>query len=353
MNEKPFATFQNIIFFVLLGIITLFFGYLLKAFFFAIFWAVLLAGIFSPLNNLLLKRVKYENLSAGITLFAVIVCLILPASFLINLLIAEFMELYKAIDSDRSRWVDNITAILNYLNQYPFFARLDINFKFLTVKSAEALKAFAEFIFKNLSGLTQNTIILIIQVIVMFYSLFFFLRDGDKFINAITHYIPAGKHHMDTFIRHFLTTAKATLKITFVIGGLQGLLGGLLFYFTGIERALIWGVLMFGLAVVPAVGCSLIWLPAGIIMLFQGHILQGIIILAFGSVVIGGVDTMLRPILVGHGLQMHTLLIFLSMLGGLAVFGISGFVLGPVIASLFLASWRLFLELYKKEEVEQ
>ena len=109
---------------------------------------------------------------------------------------------------------------------------------------------------------------------------------------------------------------------------------------------------MFGLAVVPAVGCSLIWLPAALIMLFQGYIWQGIVIIAFGAIVIGGVDTLLRPILVGHGLQMHPLLIFLSTLGGLAVFGISGFVLGPVIASLFLASWRLFLELHKKEEIE-
>jgi predicted PurR-regulated permease PerM len=187
----------------------------------------------------------------------------------------------------------------------------------------------------------------------MFYSLFFFLRYGDKFVSTITHYLPANKYHMRTFTHHFLATAKATLKITFVIGGLQGLLGGLLFYFTGIDNALIWGVLMFGLAVIPAVGCSLIWAPAGVIMLFQGYTWQGITILLFGSLVISTVDNLLRPVLVSHDIQIHTLLIFLSMLGGIAVFGISGFVLGPVIASLFMASWRLFLELYKKEETEQ
>ncbi len=353
MNDKPFASFQNVIFFVLLGIITIFFGYLLKVFFFAIFWAVLIAGIFSPLNKLLIKKLKYTNLSAGITLATVFVCLVLPLSFLLSLLINEFMELYKAVDSDKSRWMDNLTAILNYLNNYPIFARLDINQEFLATKSVEMLKTFSKFIFQHLSDITQNTIILIIQFMVMFYSLFFFLRDGDKFINTITHYIPANKYHMDTFAHHFLATAKSTLKVTFVIGGLQGLLGGLLFYFTGIENALVWGVLMFGLAVIPAVGCSLIWAPAGAIMLFQGYIWQGITILLFGFLVISTVDNLLRPILVGHDIQMHTLLIFLSMLGGIAVFGISGFVLGPVIASLFLASWRLFLELYKKEEIEQ
>lgn len=352
MNDKTFASFQNVIFFVLLGIITVFFGYLLKVFFFAIFWAVLIAGIFSPLNKLLIKKIKYINLSAGIMLVTVLVCLVLPLSFLLSLLINEFMELYKAIDSEKSRWMDNLTAIINYLNNYPIFARLDINHEFLVTKSAEMLKTFSEFIFRNLSEITQNTIILIIQFVVMFYSLFFFFRDGDKFINTITYYIPANKYHMKTFTHHFLTTAKATLKITFVIGGLQGLVGGLLFYFTGIDNAFIWGVLMFGLAVVPAVGCSLIWAPAGIIMLFQGYIWQGVTILLVGALVISAVDNLLRPVLVGHNLQMHPLLIFLSTLGGLAVFGISGFVLGPVIASLFLASWRLFLELYKKEEIE-
>ncbi|HPD56466.1 MAG TPA: AI-2E family transporter [Smithellaceae bacterium] len=352
MNEKPFATFQNVIFFILLGIITIFFGYLLQVFFFALFWAVLITGFFSPLNKIMLGKLRSPNLSASITLVVIIICLILPVGLLISLLINEFIEIYKAVDSDRSRWLDNITSIINYLNNHPLFARLDINHDFFTAKSAEILKAVSEFIFKNLSDFTQNTVVLVIQFVVMFYSLFFFLRDGDRFISTILHYIPVGKYHMDTFISHFLNTAKATLKITFVIGGLQGLLGGLLFYITGIDNALIWGVLMFGLAVVPLVGCSLIWAPAGIIMLFLGHIWQGVTILAFGALVISSVDNLLRPVLVGHNLQMHPLLIFLSTLGGLAVFGVSGFVLGPVIASLFLASWRLFLELHKKEEIE-
>ncbi|MFA5321458.1 MAG: AI-2E family transporter, partial [Smithella sp.] len=160
MNDKPFASFQNVIFFVLLGIITIFFGYLLKVFFFAIFWAVLIAGIFSPLNKSLLKKLKYKNLSAGITLAAVFVCLVLPLFFLLSLLINEFMSIYKAVDSDKSRWMDNLTAIVNYLNNYPIFERLDINHEFLVIKSAEMLKNFSKFIFQHLSHITQNTIIL-------------------------------------------------------------------------------------------------------------------------------------------------------------------------------------------------
>ena len=160
------------------------------------------------------------------------------------------------------------------------------------------------------------------------------------------------KRHIHTFINQFLTTAKAALKFTFVIGGIQGFLGGLIFYITGIERALVWGVLMFGFSIVPAIGCAIIWVPAGIIMLLLGHIWQGITILIFGALVISSVDNLLRPILLGRDTQMHSLLIFLSTLGGLAAFGFSGFILGPVIASLFLASWKLFPEIYPKEEVK-
>ena len=164
--------------------------------------------------------------------------------------------------------------------------------------------------------------------------------------------MPVDKRHFNTFINHFMNTSKAALKFTFVIGGIQGLLGGLIFYITGIDRALIWGVLMMAFSIVPAVGSSIIWLPAAIIMLVLGHIWQGVTILVFCAVVISSVDNLLRPALMGRDVQMHPLLIFLSTLGGIVVFGFSGFILGPVIASLFLATWELFLELYPKETIK-
>jgi len=353
MTDKTFSTSQKIIFFVLLGIVSAFFAYILKPFFFALFWAVLIAGISSPLYKRLNEKIKSPNVCASLTLGAVLICLILPTVLLIGLLVGESLDIYKSIDAYSTKLVDTVTGFIKSLSRHRFFSRLNLNQAFLTDKSMETLKALVEFIFQHITAITQNAIILIIQFAIMIYSLFYFLRDGDKFISTITHYIPVDKQRMDAFIGHFLTTAKATLKVTFVIGGIQGFLGGLIFYITGIEKALIWGVIMGGLSIVPAVGCSLVWAPAGIIMLVQGHIWEGVTIFLFGILVISTVDNLLRPILVGHDLHLHPLLIFLSTLGGLAVFGVSGFVLGPVIASLFLASWRLFLQLYKKERFEQ
>ncbi len=353
MMTQPFAGFPRIIFFVILAMVTFFFGYILKPFFFALFWAVLLAAIFAPLNERLNHRFKSPSLCAGLTLAVVLVTLILPVGLILALLVGESIDLYQTINTNGSSWMNSVTGILNSAGSHPLLARFNIDQEFVTDKSVELVKAIADFLFKNLSIFTQNTIVFLVEFAVMLYSLFYFLRDGGDFIRTIFRYMPVDERSMNMFMSEFLVTAKAALKFTFVIGGIQGLLGGIVFYVTGVERALVWGVLMVGLSIVPAVGNALIWVPAGIIMLLLGHIWQGVAILVFGSVVISTVDNLLRPMLMGKDIQMHALLIFLSTLGGIVVFGFSGFVLGPVIASFFLASWKLFLELYRQERLPE
>lgn len=353
MFDKLFAVFPKLIFFLLLGIITFFFGYILKPFFFAIFWAVLLAAVFAPLYGWLHRKFKSPNLCAGLALGAVLVTLILPVGLILALLVGESLSIYNSINSSGNSWMNSLTGMFNSLSQHPLLARFDLDQQFITDKSIELFKAVANFFVKNLSAFTENTILFFVEFAVMLYCLFYFLRDGYHLIDTINDYIPVDQRHINTFISEFLITAKATLKFTFVIGGIQGLLGGLIFYITGIESALVWGVLMVGFSIVPAIGSAIIWAPVGIIMLLLGHIWQGIAILVFGAVVISLVDNLLRPILLGKDIQMHPLLIFLSTLGGIAVFGFSGFVLGPVIASFFLAIWKIFPELYAEEKTPQ
>ena len=349
MKVKPFSGFPDVVFFLILAVVTLFFGYILKPFFFALFWAVLLAAVFDPLNTRLNRRFKSPGLCAGLTLAAVVLTMVLPVGLILALLIGESVDLYASVTSNSNSWIASITSLLKSLGEHPLLARLHIDEQFITDKSIEIIKAVANFLVKNLSTLTENTVLFLIQFAIMLYCLFYFLRDGRRFIDTVSDYLPVGRRHIDMFISEFLVTAKATLKFTFVIGGIQGVLGGLVFYFTGIERPLVWGVLMMGLSIVPAIGSAIIWAPAGVIMLFLGHIWQGIAILVFGSVVISSADNLLRPILMGQDIEMHALLIFLSTLGGIAVLGFSGFVLGPVIAAFFLASWDLFLDVYVKE----
>jgi predicted PurR-regulated permease PerM len=347
MNEEQTFTSQNIIFYILLAVITGVLAYILQPFFYAVFWAILIASVFSPLYKWINRKVVNPNLCAGLTMLGIIVCIILPVILLIDLLVVEIIDIYQSFSSYSSNWMGTFSEALKSLSKKPLFAKLHWNQAFLISKSQEVFKILTDYVFNHISAFTQNTILVVVQFAVMLYSLFFFLRDGRKLATTIKANIPVDNKHLDHFIHQFLNTAKASLKFTFIIGGIQGFLGGMIFYITGIERALVWGVLMFGLSIVPAIGCSLIWVPAGIIMLLLGNIWQGVAILLFGALVISSVDNLLRPVLLGRDTQMHSLLIFLSTLGGIAAFGFSGFILGPVIASLFLAAWQLFPEIYQ------
>lgn len=349
MDNKSQMKTENIIFFILLTFITGLLFFILQPFFFAVFWAILLASAFSPLYRFINKKVINPNLCASITMIAIILCLILPVGLLIDLLVMELIDIYQAFNAQSSNWISTLSEVLKSLSNNPILAKLDVDQAFLINKSREVLKALTEYVLNHISEFTQNTILIIVQFAVMIYCLFYFLRDGKHLVAIIKNNIPVDNKHLEHFIDQFLKTAKASLKFTFIIGGIQGFLGGFIFYVTGIERPLVWGVLMFALSIVPAIGCSLIWAPAGIIMLVLGNIWQGIIILIFGALVISSVDNLLRPVLMGRDTQMHPLLIFLSTLGGIAAMGFSGFILGPVIASLFLAGWKLFPEIYHKE----
>lgn len=350
MKDKKPINSQNIIFFILLTFITCLLAYILEPFFFAIFWAVLIASVFSPFYKFINKKIVNPNLCAALTMIGIIICLILPVVLFVDLLIMEIIDIYQSYNSYSSNWIGTLSEALKALSKKPIFAGLNVDQAFLITKSQEAFKFITNYFFNHISDFTQNTILIVIQFAVMLYSLFFFLRDGGRLVTILKENTPVDNKHLEHFIKQFLTTAKASLKFTFIIGAIQGFLGGLIFYITGIERALVWGVLMFALSIVPAIGCSLIWAPAGIIMLLLGNIWQGVTILLFGALVISSVDNLLRPVLLGRDTQMHSLLIFLSTLGGIAAFGFSGFILGPVIASLFLAAWQLFPEIYQKQE---
>ena len=181
----------------------------------------------------------------------------------------------------------------------------------------------------------------------MAYTLFYFIRDGEKFLRKIMYLCPLGDNHEVMFYNKFTSTARATLKGSLVIGIVQGLIGGLLFYFVGIKGALIWGLVMMALSIL--IGCYLVWVPAGIIMLLLGNLWQGIAILAVGVLIISTIDNIIRPWLVGKDTQMHPLLVFLSTLGGILVFGLTGFIIGPVITSLLMAFWEMYEHYYKTE----
>jgi predicted PurR-regulated permease PerM len=324
---------SNILFFILLGAVTLLFLYLLKPFFFPIFWAVVIAGIVRPLYRRINRRLQSPNLSMTIIFLFIAVILLLPLGTVGKLAFTESLQLYETLKPG-TRSIDR-----NFLH---------IDKVFLSEKVAEIVRSITNYIFVNLKELTQNTFGLLVMLAIMLYTLFFFIRDGDKFLQSAIRIFPLGMGRERLLYERFILTVRSTLKVTLIIGGIQGVLGGILFLITDIEGALIWGLLMIVMAVVPVVGCSVIWAPAGIMMLINGYIWEGVLILGAGFFVISMIDNVLRPILIGKDVAMHPLLIFLSTLGGIVIFGFSGFVIGPIITSMLLAIWDMYDEFVKE-----
>lgn len=188
----------------------------------------------------------------------------------------------------------------------------------------------------------------VFMLFIMFYTLFFFFKDGPRLLKYLMRVSPLGDKYEAMLYEKFTSTARATLKSTLIVGGLQGTLGGIFFWIAGVEGALVWGIIMIALSVIPAIGSFIIWLPTGIIMLALGNIWQGLLIL-IGGMFISIIDNIIRPPLVGKDTQMHPLIVLFTTLGGIFLFGISGFVIGPIIASLFLAIISIYNFYYRGE----
>jgi predicted PurR-regulated permease PerM len=188
----------------------------------------------------------------------------------------------------------------------------------------------------------QNTFAFIIDLFIVLYLLFFLLRDGDGLARRIRDAIPLRPEQQRDLFNKFTAVIRATIKGTLVVAIVQGALGGLIFWALGVHAAVLWGALMAVLSLLPAVGSALVWVPVAIYFFVTGHIWQGIVLVAFGVLVIGLVDNVLRPVLVGKETKIPDYVVLVATLGGIAIFGVNGFVIGPVIAAMFMAVWDLF-----------
>jgi predicted PurR-regulated permease PerM len=340
---------QTALFFVIMLIVTLAFLYIMKPFIYALFWAVVLAGLFMPVYKRVEKKLNKPTLSAIIVLVLICLIFILPFVFIVSLLFKESMDIYQGISSGNSQINAYIQKLTEMIKHNPYKDTLNLDDAAFADKIMDLAKSVAGYFFSNLKSFTSNIIGFIAQLGVMLYALFYFIRDGEKFLETVLRLLPLEHDRDKILLKHFQKTANSTLKVTLIIGGIQGILGGLLFLFTGIQGAILWGIMMIITAVIPVVGCALVWLPAGIFMIIAGNLWTGIFILAFGALVISMVDHFLRPILLGKDVSMHPLLIFLSTMGGIIVFGFTGFIIGPIVMSLVVAVWSMYEEYYLKE----
>src|SRR5262249_43004043 len=197
-----------------------------------------------------------------------------------------------------------------------------------------------QFFAENAFNVGQNTLDFVLSFFIMLYLLFFLLRDGSRLARRIRYAIPLRNELLHTLSRRFTDVIRATVKGNLVVAAVQGFFGGLIFWFFVIHAPGLWGVLLAFMSLLPA-GSGLVWGPVAIYLIATGAGWKGVILIVYGMLVIGLVDNLLRPILVGKDTRMPDYVVLISTLGGLAVFGINGFVIGPAIAAMFISAWNI------------
>jgi predicted PurR-regulated permease PerM len=204
-----------------------------------------------------------------------------------------------------------------------------------------ALMQGSQFLATQAISIGQSTFDFVVSLFVMLYLLFFLLRDGDELTRRIRSAVPLRTDHQRALAENFILVIRATVKGTLVVAVVQGALGGVLFWLLGIRGVLLWAVVMAVFSLLPAIGTAMVWMPVAIYFLVTGAVGQGLLVIGYGVLVIGLVDNVLRPVLVGKDTKIPDYVVLVATLGGLSVFGVNGFVIGPIIAALFLAAWSI------------
>jgi predicted PurR-regulated permease PerM len=334
---------ERAFFIVLLIAVTLAFLWLIRGFLQPIFWAIALGIAIYPLHARLLRRLRGRaSLAAALSVVIVVIVVILPLVGVGAAVTREGAALYARLDTGElgvqslyTRAAESMPRVMATLE------RFGVDASRLESQLSAAAMAASRLVASRALSIGQDTVRATVFFFLMLYLLFFFLRDGPRLLEGLVRALPFGDERERYLLDRFAQVSRATIKGTFVVGIAQGTIGGIAFAVLGIGAPVLWGVVMALLSILPAVGTALVWLPAAIVLLVSGRIVAGIALILIGVFVIGLIDNLLRPVLVGRDTRMPDYLILLSTLGGLAGFGLAGIVIGPIIAAFFLSVWHM------------
>lgn len=324
----------------------------ISMFFVPVLVAACFTALFYPLYLFLLKGFREKKALAAFTsTVALFLILVIPLYIVLHLFTIQVLEVFRTagpfltmLSQKFSR--DNLPEIFQSI---PYLA----NFDFSTIDWGkllnESVRTMASSGSKILNKTSAGILGLVANTFILFFTMFYFFMDGREIVTRIKYLSPIRNDYEDLIFSRFLLISRATVAGTLIIGIVQGSLGALALLIFGIKAWVLWGFIMVVLSIIPIVGPWIVLIPAGLIQIALGNIWQGIGIILFSVIVTSNIDNLLRPRLVGQGAKLHDLVVFFSSLGGIAVFGVMGFIVGPVIASLFVS----VLDIYSKEFNDQ
>ena len=314
---------------------------------------ILLAGLFAALTHPLYRRIERgcrgrRTLASFATLLLLLLVILIPFGVLFGVVAQQAFRISRSVQP----WVEDMirrpSAFDDILRALPFRDSLSAYKEVILQKGGELVGIMSNLLFRGISSATLSTVNFIFLLFLFLYMMFFFLRDGPTILNKMLYYLPLSESSERRLLDKFTSVARATIKGTFLIGIIQGTLAGLAFWIIGIESALFWGTVMTVLSVIPGVGTAFVWVPAVIILAVTGHLGKAIGLLLYCALLVGSVDNLLRPKFVGKDTRMPEFLIFLGTIGGISFFGIAGFLIGPIVAALFVTVWEIYGETFRE-----
>lgn len=311
----------------------------------------MLAGLCRPLYSWVKRLVGgRRSLAATLTLLILFVLVAGPISAFVGVVVAQALH----VSDQAIPWVQQHFGAASTFNahdwlvqRFPALAPYVPEQTQILESLGRVAKGAGSFLVVGATQLTAGTAGFLLDLFVMLYAMFFFFRDGPRIIEKIFYYMPLTSEDEGLLLERLTSVTRATIKGTLVIGIIQGTLAGLGFWAAGIDGAAFWGTIMTVLSVVPGIGAALIWVPAVIYLFITGQTLTATLLLLWCAAVVGTVDNLLRPALVGKDAKMPDLLILIGTLGGLFLFGPIGFIVGPIVCGLFLTVWDIYGTTFK------
>jgi predicted PurR-regulated permease PerM len=338
-------------FLTLFLITTVLMGWLLWPFFPTLFLSLVVTGVFNPLYRLMRARVRPQIASMA-TCLVIFFVLFIPIVMFVGILSREAYGFYlmgkNAVLTDVIRNFFEHSQLLDRANELLGRFNLELSSVELNRAISQLGKVVGLFLYQQASSIASNVVDFVIYFFFMLMIVYFLLMDGDKLISFLINLSPLPREQDEKLIAKFKDIAGAILIGNGLGGLIQGILGGVVFYLFDLNSPFLWGVLMSLLAFLPIIGIGLVFIPAAIFLFFSQRIGAGIFFIVFYILLSGGIEYIFKPKLVGHRLQLHTLLVFLSIVGGLKSFGILGIIYGPVIVTAFLTLTDIYHTNYQK-----
>lgn len=329
--------------------ISLLFLVMIRQFLMSVLLAAIFSGMAYPLYGTFLRWCKGRKTWASLSTILVISLVIgIPLLALLGLVANQAVDVSQAAGPWIEKQIGQVDELdqriqgMALLERFPGLRSTLPTGQEIVAKAGQVASAAGKFLVGGLGNVTRGTLGFFLQLFVMLYAMFYFLLDGKSILDRILYYVPLSPADEDRLLEKFVSVTRATLKGSLLIGIIQGALAGVAFWLTGIPGAAFWGTITAVVSIIPAIGAALIWVPMVIYLLVTGHPGGGVGLLVWSALVVSTIDNFLRPRLVGRDTRMSDLLILLSTLGGLTLFGPVGFVVGPIVAALFVTVWHIY-----------